>query len=99
MNSNLHAGSMQQSRHNIFEQNHLLLKISTKSVTHWACLSSQASTTKEMRESKSVYKLHSMVNKSYLQHFSPVCLLKKSISRIACLVALSQIFTKQINLP
>jgi hypothetical protein len=65
MKHNLHAGSMKQSRQNILEQNPCLMKSSAKNVSHWACLPSKASITNEMRESDSVYKLHSMVNENY----------------------------------
>ncbi len=68
MNFNLQAGIMKQSRHNISEQNSCLMKMSAKSVAHWACLPSKALITKEMRETESVYKLHSVVNKNCLQH-------------------------------
>jgi hypothetical protein len=67
MNYNLHSGSMKQSRQNIFEQNPCLMKISAKSVVHWASLLSKALITKDIRETESVCKLHSMVNKNYLQ--------------------------------
>jgi hypothetical protein len=59
---------MKQSRHNIFGQNPSLMKNSLKSVAHRACLPSKVLITKEIREKESAYKLHSMVNKNYLQH-------------------------------
>ncbi len=68
MNSNLHADRMQRSRHNFSEQNQLLMKIRRKSVAHWACLPSKALITKETRRTESVHKLHSLVDKKYLQH-------------------------------
>jgi hypothetical protein len=65
---NLYTDSMQQSKHNFFEQNHLLMKFRRKIVVHWARLPSKISITKEMRETESVHKLHYMLNKNYLQH-------------------------------
>jgi hypothetical protein len=72
MGSNLHAGSMQQSRHNQFEQNHCLMKISAKKCRPLGCLPSKALITKEMRGTESGNKLHSMVVKYYLQEVGPV---------------------------
>ena len=59
-----------QSRHNFFEENRLLMKISAKNVVHWARLPSKALITREMRLKESVDKLLIMVlvNKNYLQH-------------------------------
>jgi hypothetical protein len=65
MGSNLHAGSMQQSGHNNFEQNHCLLKISAKKCRPLGCLPSKALIAKEMRGTESGNKLHSMVWKKY----------------------------------
>ena len=72
MNYNLHADSMKQSRHNIFEQNAHLIKYQRKSVAHWDCLPSKALITTEVSEAESVYKLHSMVNKNNLQQVGRV---------------------------
>ncbi len=71
MNYTLHAGSMKQCRHNIFEQNPSLMKFWRKIIAHWACLPSKALITNEMGlmgESASVCKLHCMKNKNYQQH-------------------------------
>jgi hypothetical protein len=64
---------LEQSKHNIFERNHLFMKFPRKSVIHssWACLPNKAST-QETRETESVYQLHSMVNKNDLQHLNLV---------------------------
>jgi hypothetical protein len=67
MGSNLNADSMQQSRHNHFEQNHNLMKISAKKCRPLGCLPSKALITKEMRGTERGHKLHSMVGKYYLQ--------------------------------
>ena len=67
MGSNLNADSMQQSRHNHFEQNHNLMKISAKKCRPLGCLPSKALLTEEMKGTGSGYKLHSMVWKYYLQ--------------------------------
>ena len=67
MGSNLNAGSMKQSRHNHFEQNNSLMKISAKKRRPLGCLPSKALITKEMRGTESGNKLHSMVGKYYLQ--------------------------------
>ncbi len=74
MNCNLYADSMKQSRHNFFEQNHLLMKISAKSVAQWARLPSKASITREIKETESVPMLYSMVNKNNQQHVNLVSL-------------------------
>ena len=60
MGSNLNEGSMQQSRHNNFERNHCLMKISAKKRRPLGCLPSKALITKAMRETESGDKLHSM---------------------------------------
>jgi hypothetical protein len=65
--SNLHAGNMQQSRHNNFEQNHCLMKISAKRCRPLGCLPSKALITKEMRGTESGNMIHSMVWKYHLQ--------------------------------
>ena len=65
--SNLHADNMQQSRHNHFEQNHCLMKISAKRYRPLGCLPSMALITKEIRVTESGNKLHSMAWKYYLQ--------------------------------
>jgi hypothetical protein len=81
MNSSLHADSMQQIRHTIFEQNLFLMKIlgggMTRNVAHHdcACLPSKALFPKGMRVTESVHKLRSMVDKNYyLQHVGLVTL-------------------------
>jgi hypothetical protein len=48
------------------------IKLSAQSVAHWACLLSKVLITKEMKQTESVYKLHSMVNTNYLQHIGLV---------------------------
>jgi hypothetical protein len=54
MNSNLHADSIQQNRHNIFEHNEKFdKKVSPIGFAYPA---------REMRETERVYKLHSIVN-------------------------------------
>ena len=67
---NLNADSMQlgESRHYLFEQNRLLMKISAKKCGHRARLPSKALITREIRLTESVDKLLIMVNKYYLQH-------------------------------
>ena len=72
MGSNLNKGSMQQSRHNKFERNHCLMKISVKKCRALGCLPSKALITEEIRGTGSGYKLHSMVVKYYLQQVGPV---------------------------
>ncbi len=68
MNYNLQAaGSKVQSIHTIFEQNPLLMKVSAKKCPALSSLPSKALITKEKRETESVYKLHSVVNKYYMQ--------------------------------
>jgi hypothetical protein len=72
MGSNLHAGSMQQRRHNQFKQTHNLMKISAKKCRPLGCLPSKALVTKEMRGTESGNKLHYMAGKYYLQEVGPV---------------------------
>jgi hypothetical protein len=67
MGSNLNSGSMQQSRHNNFERNHCLMKISAKKCLPLGCLPSKALITKEMRGTESGHKLHYIVGKYCLQ--------------------------------
>ena len=67
MGSNLNAGSMQQSRHNNFEQNHCLMKISATKCRPLGCLPSKASITDMIREIESVHKFHIIVDKNYPQ--------------------------------
>ncbi len=67
MGSNLHAGSMQQSRHDHFKKNRCLMKFSAKKCHPLGCLPSKALIKKEMRGTESGNKLHSMVGKYYLQ--------------------------------
>ena len=67
MGSNLNSGSMQQSRHNNFERNHCLMKISAKKCRPLGCLPSKALITNEMRGTESGYKLHYIVGKYCLQ--------------------------------
>ncbi len=61
------------------------------------CLPSQQGINSKATES--VYKIYSIINKNNLQHVGCVSLgqQKKSISRIACLVALSLV-KKRVNL-
>jgi hypothetical protein len=97
---------MKQVRHKKFEQNLCLIKNSEKKCRPLGMPSQQGIDiiinllTKEMRETESIYKLLSMVNKNDLQHVDRVSSgqQRMSISRIARLVALSLIFTKQVSL-
>jgi hypothetical protein len=68
MSSKLQAGITQQSRHNVYKQNNILIKQFAKTVAHWAYLPCKALISKEMRRTESVHKLHSMLDKNYLLH-------------------------------
>ena len=72
MNYNLYIDSMEQSRHSFVQQNHLSMNFWQKGVAHCACLPSKALIKREMRGTDCVHKLHSTVNKNYLQHVSLV---------------------------
>jgi hypothetical protein len=67
MGSYLHEGSMQQSRHNVLEQNHCFMKISAKKCRPLGCIPSKAWITKKIYRTENVNKIHSMVGKNYLQ--------------------------------
>jgi hypothetical protein len=64
----LYAGSIQQNIHHNLEQNHLLLKILAKKCRSLGLFSSKLLIRKEGRGAESVNKLHSMVDRYYLQH-------------------------------
>ncbi len=69
----------------------------------WVCLRRKATIAIEMWETESVDKIHSIVNKNHLQHVGSVSSgqqrnIHNFIGRIALLVALSPISTKQVNL-
>jgi hypothetical protein len=103
MNFNLDAESMQQSRHNIFKQNHCLMKISTKSVSNRTCLPSNASTTIEVCVCVCVCLLASFHGKKEASTTCRSCFIRTEekvhqSSRIPCLVAPYPIFTKQVIL-
>ncbi len=98
MSSSLHAGSMQQSKHNNFEQTHLLINISANGVALWTCLP-KALIRKEMRGIDSVNKLQSMVDRYCMQHVGLVQSGQRRkhyllVRMFGCTVGLSSIFAE-----
>ena len=63
---NLYTDSMQQSRHNFFEQNRLLMKISAKNCRALGSPSQQGiDNNRNESDRERIHKLHITVNKNY----------------------------------
>jgi hypothetical protein len=68
----LHAGSMQHSRHNVFKEDDLLMKILAKKCHPLGLPPQQGIDNKRDERDRECFEAHSLVNKNYPQHSDPV---------------------------